>query len=79
MAKGVGSRSQGTEIKVVLQTIESPTGCPVQSSKTIIGLVDPEEAGVNNTLIHHPVKIILQLQEIEAIAAEAINLVIVYF
>ena len=60
-------------------TIESPIGCLVQSSKTIIGLVDPEEAGVNNTLIHHPVKIILQLQEIEAIAAEAINLVIVYF
>jgi hypothetical protein len=53
-----------------LQTIESPTGCRVQSSKTIIGLIHPEEANVNTTLIHHPVKIILQLQEIEAIAAE---------
>ena len=50
----------------------------MQRSEAGFGLVDPEKPGVNAALMHHAIKIILQSQKIEGVAAEIVDVIVVH-
>lgn len=66
------------KIKISLKAVEVPARRLVQRSNPGIGLVRPEEPAANTALMHHPVKIILQSEKIEAVAAKVVEVIVVH-
>ena len=50
----------------------------MQRSEAGVGLVGPEEPAANAALMHHAVKIILQSEKIEAVAAKVVEVIVVH-
>ena len=66
------------KIKIILKVVEAPAHRLMQRSEAGVGLVDPEEPGMNTALMHHAVKIVLQSKKIEAVAAKVVEVIVVH-
>ena len=57
------------KIKIIPQAVKAPALRLMQCGKESVGLVDPEKPGANPALMYHTVKVILQSEKIDGVAA----------
>ena len=50
----------------------------MQCSKERVGLIDPEKPGANPALMHYAVKVILQPEKIDGVAAQVVEIIVIY-
>ena len=66
------------KIKIIFQSVELPAHGLMERGEPVVRFVHPEKPGPNAALMHQVIKIILQLEEIETIAAQIIQEVVIH-
>ena len=66
------------KVKIILKAVEAPAHRLMQGSEAGVGLVGPEKPAANAALMHHAVKIILQSEKIDAVAAKVVEVIVVH-